>query len=234
MSLIRISGLAAFAILAAPPAFAQSPSATPSARQIIDALKPAGPIATDTQAIHPQPPAPAVPKPAVPKPAVPRPAVPRPAVPRPAVPKPAETPASRPAPPKPPVMAKAGPPSINLNIDFATGSAALEPDDKATLHQLGKALTDPALAAYRFDIIGHTDTVGSPKANLALSTARARAVMAYLEAKSHVAPGRLTATGVGESGLLVATPPQTPNLRNRRVQIVNAGKSPAVSASGTP
>jgi OOP family OmpA-OmpF porin len=221
MCLMRISWLAAFAALAAPAAVAQSPSATPSARQIIDALKPAGPIATDTQAIHPQPPAPAVPKPAVP---------------RSAVPKPAETPASHaapPAPPTPPVMAKTGPPSINLNIDFATGSAALEPDGKAALHQLGKALTDPALAAYRFDIIGHTDTVGSPKANLALSKARARAVMAYLEAKSHVAPGRLTATGVGENGLLVATPPQTPNLRNRRVQIVNAGKSPAIKTSGT-
>jgi outer membrane protein OmpA-like peptidoglycan-associated protein len=36
-----------------------------------------------------------------------------------------------------------------------------------------------------------------------------------------VAPSRLQAVGVGEQGLLVPTPPQTPDERNRRVQIIN-------------
>jgi OOP family OmpA-OmpF porin len=126
------------------------------------------------------------------------------------------------APPQPKAAQVA--PSINLSIDFATGSARLQPDSKTVLHQLGTALLSPALASYKFSIIGHTDTVGSPAANLALSKIRAKAVAAYLERKYHVAPDRLQAEGVGESGLLVPTPPQTPNLKNRRVQIVNTGK----------
>lgn len=114
-------------------------------------------------------------------------------------------------------------PSANLNIEFASGSAALTPQATAALDQLGKALTSTSLAAYKFRIVGHTDTTGNADANQTLSEQRAAAVKSYLETKFGVSGARLQSEGVGESDPLVQTPPNTPNMRNRRVQIINLG-----------
>lgn len=119
--------------------------------------------------------------------------------------------------------AAAAAPSVNLNVDFANGSAQLTPAARATLDQLGRALSSSQLAEYKFRIVGHTDTVGSPGINKTLSEQRADAVMKYLVSKFGVQSSRLEAEGVGEAGLLVPTPPQTPEPRNRRVQVINIG-----------
>jgi outer membrane protein OmpA-like peptidoglycan-associated protein len=114
-------------------------------------------------------------------------------------------------------------PSVSLNVDFATDSATLTPEAKKTLEQLGQALTSKDLASYRFRIEGHTDTVGSAAYNLSLSQRRAAAVAAYLEQTFNIPASRLQAVGMGERGLLVVTPPQTAELRNRRVAVINLG-----------
>jgi OOP family OmpA-OmpF porin len=119
--------------------------------------------------------------------------------------------------------AEAGAPAVDLSVEFATDSSALTPAARATLDALGKALSSADLAQYRFRIEGHTDTVGSPAYNLALSQRRAAAVADYLEKSFGVAAARLEPVGMGEQGLLVATPPQTPNAQNRRVKVVNLG-----------
>ena len=49
-----------------------------------------------------------------------------------------------------------------------------------TLDELGRALASKDLAAYRFRIEGHTDTVGSRDYNRALSERRAEAVVDYV------------------------------------------------------
>ena len=67
-------------------------------------------------------------------------------------------------------------PSVSLTVEFASGSAELTPQARQTLDQLGTALTSSDLAQFRFRIEGHTDTVGSPDANKALSQRRADAV----------------------------------------------------------
>ena len=108
-------------------------------------------------------------------------------------------------------------------MDFATGSADLTPRARATLDQLGKALSSAQLGQYRFRIEGHTDTVGSAATNLTLSQQRAQAVAAYLEQTYGIRSSRLDAVGKGEQGLLVPTPPQTPNAANRRVEVINLG-----------
>ncbi len=113
--------------------------------------------------------------------------------------------------------------SINLTVVFATDSAQLTEQAMATLDELGRALSNHELSDYRFRIEGHTDTVGADAHNRALSEQRAAAVVAYLTTKFGVAKARLEAVGMGAQGLLVPTPPQTPELRNRRVQIVNLG-----------
>ncbi|MBW4092471.1 MAG: OmpA family protein [Proteobacteria bacterium] len=122
-----------------------------------------------------------------------------------------------------PSVNKAVAPSVNLNIDFATGSAQLTPEAVATLDSLGRALTDPTLAHDRFRIEGHTDTVGSAATNQALSEQRAQRVAEYLEDKFSIPSARLKPVGMGEQDLLVPTPPQTPEARNRRVRVVNEG-----------
>ena len=115
------------------------------------------------------------------------------------------------------------PPSVNLTVQFKTNSAELTPPARHTLDELGRALSSPTLAPYHFRIEGHTDTVGSRDANRALSERRAAAVVDYLSNRFGVDRARLEAVGLGEDNLLVSTPPQTPEPRNRRVQVVNTG-----------
>jgi outer membrane protein OmpA-like peptidoglycan-associated protein len=114
-------------------------------------------------------------------------------------------------------------PSVNLTVNFANGSADLTPEAMATLDQLGRALSSSELASYRFRIEGHTDTVGPADMNKTLSERRAEAVVNYIVTKYGVQSSRLQAVGMGEQGLLVQTPPQTPEPRNRRVQVINLG-----------
>jgi outer membrane protein OmpA-like peptidoglycan-associated protein len=123
----------------------------------------------------------------------------------------------------PAAQTPAADPSVNLTVNFATGSADLTADAIRTLDELGRALASKDLAAYRFRIEGHTDTVGSRDYNRALSERRAAAVVDYVAKKFGVDPHRLHAVGVGEDGLLIATPPQTPEPLNRRVQVINVG-----------
>jgi len=115
------------------------------------------------------------------------------------------------------------PPSASLSVLFATGSADLTPSAVKTLDVLGKALTDPRLAGSKFRIEGHTDTVGTPDSNKALSDARAKAVAAYLAKTFSIDAGKLEAVGMGEDGLLVKTGKGVPEARNRRVVVVNLG-----------
>jgi OOP family OmpA-OmpF porin len=194
------------------PGFAQS---NPTAEQIIDALKPTGNLQNgNTRGFRLTSPADQTTAGA---------ASAAPAWPSAVVPS-ASGPGVRAAATQP--MAQATSPagrSINLTVVFDTDSAQLTPEAMTTLDELGRALSNRELASYRFRIEGHTDTVGSPDYNRGLSELRAASVVAYLTTKFHVAPARLQAVGMGEQGLLVPTPPQTPEQRNRRVQIVNLG-----------
>ena len=67
-------------------------------------------------------------------------------------------------------------------------------------------------------IIGHTDTTGTRDYNDALSLARANLVRDKLIARG-VAAGRIEVAGRGERELMIVTPDETPEPRNRRVEI---------------
>lgn len=67
-------------------------------------------------------------------------------------------------------------------------------------------------------VIGHTDTMGEKKANVALGMKRALAVRNVL-VSAGVAPGLIEVASHGESDLLVKTRDNTPEPRNRRVEI---------------
>lgn len=113
--------------------------------------------------------------------------------------------------------------AVSLTVNFATGSARLTPQAESVLDDLGRALGSAQLAPFRFRVEGHTDTVGSRALNQSLSEARAAAVRDYLVRRHGIAPARLEAIGLGEQQPLVATPDETPEARNRRVQILNLG-----------
>ncbi len=114
-------------------------------------------------------------------------------------------------------------PSVNLAVQFASGSADLTPAAIKTLTELGRALSSNELSNFRFRIEGHTDTVGSPETNRALSEQRAQAVVDYMATNFNIDRGRMQAVGMGSDDLAVQTGPQVAEARNRRVQIINLG-----------
>jgi outer membrane protein OmpA-like peptidoglycan-associated protein len=65
-------------------------------------------------------------------------------------------------------------------------------------------------------IVGYTDNSGSDAYNLALSERRAKAVAAYLESKG-IAPGRIVASGAGESQPIADNATPEGRAQNRRV-----------------
>ncbi|SDB68230.1 OmpA family protein [Belnapia rosea] len=125
-----------------------------------------------------------------------------------------------------PARTTTAPPGVgaaSISLRFATGSAVLTPEAERSLDELGRALASPQLAAYRFRIEGHTDTVGSRESNQALSERRAAAARDYLTSRHRISADRLDVIGLGESQLLVATPDEAAEARNRRVQVINLG-----------
>ncbi len=194
-------------------ASAQSDSA---AQSLIDRLKPSG--GSGTRGIRMPGEAPAAPASV----AAPAPVWSAPA--RPPVPVQEQTATARPPALRPaPRETTADAPSVSITVTFPTGSATLTPEAERSLDELGRALASPDLAPYRFRIEGHTDTVGSPESNQALSERRAFAVRDYLTSRHGVSAARLESIGLGESQPLVATPDESAEARNRRVQIINLG-----------
>jgi outer membrane protein OmpA-like peptidoglycan-associated protein len=112
-------------------------------------------------------------------------------------------------------------PAIDINILFGNGSAELQPAAIKSLDVLGQALASPDLASSRFRIEGHTDAVGSKDDNRALSARRAAAVVEFLTHKYHIDAKRLESVGKGEDDLLIPTPDEVAEPRNRRVRVIN-------------
>ena len=70
-----------------------------------------------------------------------------------------------------------------------------------------------------FFVVGHTDTAGAMLANDALSLQRAKSVAALLISKG-VQDNSIEAVGRGERELLVPTPDNVDEPRNRRVELI--------------
>jgi outer membrane protein OmpA-like peptidoglycan-associated protein len=107
-------------------------------------------------------------------------------------------------------------PAEHFQLYFDSGGAMLTADSAALLPRILDAASRRPAAD--ISIIGHTDTVGSADKNAELARTRARTAADLLVA------GGLKALAVsveshGESNLLVKTPDETPEPRNRRVEI---------------
>jgi outer membrane protein OmpA-like peptidoglycan-associated protein len=114
-------------------------------------------------------------------------------------------------PPAPP------PPSKAWMVFFDTNSTTLSQQGSMTVTEAANIAK--ATANARVTVTGYTDTDGNPVYNQQLSIRRADAVKAALM-QNGVVPQAITVSGSGETGLLIQTPDQTKNEKNRRVQIV--------------
>jgi OOP family OmpA-OmpF porin len=120
-----------------------------------------------------------------------------------------------------PVERAAARPEATLQVRFGFDSAQLTPQAIEVLDNLGRALSSPSLALYRFRLVGHTDAQGTEAYNVNLSQRRAEAVRAYLMERWNVDSSRLVPEGRGFRELVDKSNPLSP--ANRRVQVINEG-----------
>jgi outer membrane protein OmpA-like peptidoglycan-associated protein/tetratricopeptide (TPR) repeat protein len=102
------------------------------------------------------------------------------------------------------------------NIFFDVNKFELKKESQSDLDELVQLLTEnPSL---KIEISGHTDNVGKPADNLALSNNRAKAVVDYL-IKKNIAPQRLTAKGYGETKPVADNNSEEGRRLNRRTEM---------------
>jgi len=117
-----------------------------------------------------------------------------------------------------------GDPSYTM-VFFATDSVALNKRAQDQLNDVVKNPTPPIRAALQPEskakicITGHSDNVGSEAIRMEVGQRRADAVAKYLVGLGVPQP-RIVTGSVGSSKPLVVTPPGTPELSNRRVEVV--------------
>lgn len=100
-------------------------------------------------------------------------------------------------------------------INFGSASAVLAEESKPLLDAL--AAVAVRCGTYRLELGGHTDTLGDPIANQALSERRAQSVADYLVSKS-VPATQLGVTGYGETKPIDKTGSEQADAKNRRIE----------------
>ncbi|MDO9219341.1 MAG: OmpA family protein [Lacisediminimonas sp.] len=103
-----------------------------------------------------------------------------------------------------------------FTLNFETGGAELTAPSKALLPKILERAR--ARTALDLSVIGHSDTVGKADANEALALKRANAIAQQLR-QLGLQNATLTVESHGERNLLEPTPDETPEPRNRRVEI---------------
>jgi outer membrane protein OmpA-like peptidoglycan-associated protein len=99
---------------------------------------------------------------------------------------------------------------------FESGGARLTAASLALLPEILESTKQRATVD--MSITGHSDTVGKADVNEALSLKRAQAVADLIQSKG-LRVEELTVESHGERNLLVPTPDETPEPRNRRVEV---------------
>jgi outer membrane protein OmpA-like peptidoglycan-associated protein len=129
---------------------------------------------------------------------------------------PAAAPVPTPAPPTQLAAAPmAGPRSYTVFFEF--DKSAISEDANRVLIQAAESAKAGEFT--RIQATGHTDTMGTARYNMALSIRRANAVRDVL-VREGIPATQIVVVGRGETQLIVPTPDQVKEPRNRRVEIV--------------
>jgi outer membrane protein OmpA-like peptidoglycan-associated protein len=102
-----------------------------------------------------------------------------------------------------------------IYFDFA--SAEIKPESEAVLKQIAAILQHNP--DWKLSVSGHTDNVGDPNFNLALSQRRAVAVKNALVTRYKISPDRLVTNGYGASQPIDSNTTMEGRARNRRVEL---------------
>jgi outer membrane protein OmpA-like peptidoglycan-associated protein len=105
-------------------------------------------------------------------------------------------------------------------VQFKTGATAILPSSEDTLKAISQMMA--GLPDLKIAVVGHTDNVGSHKANMDLSKSRADAVVAELVSSYGVDSSRLFAAGAGFLSPIASNKTEEGRALNRRVELVRA------------
>lgn len=103
-------------------------------------------------------------------------------------------------------------------INFDTNKAVVRPDSKPALDEIAKLLKQDT--TLKLKVVGHTDMVGTLESNMALSQARAEAVVQALVSQYGITAARLKGHGVGPLAPVASNDNDEGRARNRRVELV--------------
>ena len=120
-------------------------------------------------------------------------------------------------------------------VNFRRDSSDIDDSEKPKLEASFVKVTEAVLAhkdlgKITFFIAGHTDTVGTAAYNIQLSRARAQSIASWFRRRG-LKIG-IAFEGFGESALLVKTPDETDEPKNRRVDYILAIDEPVMKTSG--
>ncbi|GAB4033019.1 PA14 domain-containing protein [Spirosoma jeollabukense] len=127
----------------------------------------------------------------------------------------ASAPIRKPA-PEPDSGLKADTTFVLRSVQFEQSSYILLPESSAELDQLVAILKKNP--RWTIDIVGHTDNIGDPRLNLALSENRAKVVSSYLTRRG-IADERVTSKGYGGTRPIADNAIENERSKNRRVEI---------------
>ncbi len=103
-------------------------------------------------------------------------------------------------------------------IHFDSGKSVIKPDSAPVIGEIAKLLK--AQPALRLFVVGHTDNQGAVEGNIALSQARAEAVLKSLTGEHGIAAARLRAHGCGPFAPVASNDTEEGRAKNRRVELV--------------
>jgi len=109
------------------------------------------------------------------------------------------------------------PAESHFTLYFFEGSTRIVPGSETELQKMFAEIAKRSGAEVQ--ITGHTDTVGNNADNDKLSLSRAREIRDALVARG-LNPAITRAVGRGERELLIPTPDNTPEEKNRRVEVI--------------
>ena len=106
---------------------------------------------------------------------------------------------------------------VSFLLYFQVGGAKLTAESEADIGKIAEELGKRPVPD--ISVIGHTDTAGDDEANEKLGLQRATAIAALISSGTKIEAGKISVESHGEKNLLVPTPDNTNEPRNRRVEV---------------